>query len=134
MKKQILSIVLACAGALVFAGCASDHVKITSTPSGASVSVNGKVVGITPLTADFISGKTYSVRAEMDGYLPAETKSSPMNNMTAQSGAIARGIGVGVLAAGGIPANYTNAPRHEPIVFVLQPLVNTNHDGGSSKH
>jgi hypothetical protein len=134
LLQKCLSVLLAAIACLFLTGCASERVKITSTPPGAAVSIDGRLAGSTPLTADFISGKTYSVRAEMNGYLPAETKSCPVNNAAAQSGAIARGIGVGVLAAAGLPATTTNAPRHEPIVFVLEPLVNKNQVGDIPKH
>ena len=130
--QKVIPLVLVC---FVLAGCASERVSITSTPPGASVSIDGRTAGITPLTADFISGKSYSVRAEKPGYVPAETKSSPVNNAAAQSGEIAKVIGVAALAAASIPgATFTNAPRHEPIVFVLKPLVNTNQAGDGPKH
>ena len=110
---------------ILLAGCASEQVNISSMPPGALVSIDGRRVGVTPFTAEFISHRTYSVKAVKDGYMAVEMKSCPVDNDLGQKSEIARAMEASVLAAAGIFSTYTNAPRHEPVVFVLQPLSNT---------
>ena len=56
------------------AGCATlihgsdESIEVTSTPSGASVEVNGRPVGETPTTAVLERGKSYTVKIYRDGY------------------------------------------------------------------
>ena len=118
------------------AGCTAEHIKITSSPPGASVFICGKVVGETPLTVDFFSNRPYLVRAELSGYAPAEFNSIPIKKEESTGKKIASGVAVTVLLAagmgGGITTNPTNVYHHDPIAFVLQPLVNTNRNDGSS--
>ena len=60
---------------ILLAGCASEQVNISSMPPGALVSIDGRRVGVTPFTAEFISHRTYSVKAVKDGYMAVEMKS-----------------------------------------------------------
>lgn len=140
--KSVIPLALAC---LVLAGCESEHVRITSTPPGASVSVYGTVVGKTPLTVDFFPNRPYLVRAELSGFAPAETNSVPikMKETKVSTGKqIASGVAVVVIFAAGVAAGIpvflptnptTNDYHHDPIAFVLQPLANTNHGGVNPK-
>lgn len=62
------------AGALVLAaslplgGCVERTLLFTSDPIGAHVTVNGKDVGVTPVTIPFIHNQRFEYRIEKDGY------------------------------------------------------------------
>lgn len=65
----------AIAGILLLTGCA-EGVRVQSYPSGAALSVNGRLIGETPTVA-WVSraewtGRGIPYRAEKDGYEPAE--------------------------------------------------------------
>jgi len=52
---------------------------VESTPAGALVKINGKVVGKTPCRADSLrSGQKYQVTLEIKGYLPASKTAVPL--------------------------------------------------------
>jgi serine/threonine protein kinase len=53
---------------------ATGRLKILSTPSGATVYLNGKERGTTPFTQDDLLADNYSVRLEMKGYKKWEEK------------------------------------------------------------
>ena len=63
---------------LTLVACASivhgstQHVQVASTPSAATVTVDGASKGATPVTIDLKRGATYAVRIEMAGYQPYE--------------------------------------------------------------
>lgn len=66
-------------GALVvLTGCATimhgsnQHVDFDSTPPGASVTVDGKVVGTTPTGAELDRGSEHDVVISLQGYTPFE--------------------------------------------------------------
>ena len=83
MKRLILSVVCSvCAAALVFLpSCEkkapeqdlSDYgsMNITSEPSGAEVSILGKVIGTTPYVTKPVPSALYIVKYSLDGYEPA---------------------------------------------------------------
>ncbi len=83
MKRLILSVVCSvCAVALVFLpSCEkkapeqdlSDYgsMNITSEPTGAEVSILGKVIGTTPRVTNPVPSAMYIVKFSMDGYEPA---------------------------------------------------------------
>jgi len=77
---RIHVVVIACAAALaVVSGCASimqgseQRIGITSTPSGANVTVDGNPVGITPVVASMKRESDHLVQITMDGYVPYQT-------------------------------------------------------------
>ncbi|BAU57561.2 hypothetical protein HH1059_08670 [Halorhodospira halochloris] len=65
--------------ALLLAGCASivhgttQDVGISSSPSGATVSANGKQLGNTPVTTELARKDNHIIKIELDGYEPYET-------------------------------------------------------------
>lgn len=71
--KKILAVTLLSA-AFITAGCASimhgttQKVGISSSPTGASVSIDNKTYGSTPLFADLKRGSEHIVSIEMPGY------------------------------------------------------------------
>lgn len=74
MKKITVSL-LVISLSIILAGCATiisgskQSVKIYSTPSDATVSINNVVVGNTPLTKDISrKEKSVSIKIELDGY------------------------------------------------------------------
>lgn len=69
---QGVALVLLAGGML--AGCVQRKMTITSDPPGALVWLNGKEMGRTPLTRDFIQYGTYDVQLRKEGY---ETLNKP---------------------------------------------------------
>lgn len=69
-----LKTVLILAVAATVVGCASimhgskQKIGISSTPTGASVTVDNKPLGVTPVFADLKRGEEHIVAIEMDGY------------------------------------------------------------------
>ncbi len=59
--------VLAVAGAFVV-GCVRREIEITSAPSGALVTLNGREVGRTPARIQFTFDGVYDVRLRLQGY------------------------------------------------------------------
>ncbi len=60
---------LACAGVLAMvSGCVERRFVIESTPPGAKVFVNNRMVGSTPVDVPFTYYGTYLITLEMDGY------------------------------------------------------------------
>lgn len=85
------------------------------------------------------TNQTYHVRAEKDGYMPAETNSIPIMRQGLRTAPLGERlvlalalvpIGGGILASED-KAKYTG---HEPVEFVLQPIGNTNFIEVDSKH
>lgn len=58
--------IAALAGAL--GGCVERELRITSDPSGASVVLNHREVGVTPCTVEFTHYGTFDVELRLDGY------------------------------------------------------------------
>ena len=54
-------------------GCVRRVVTITSDPSGATVWLNDRELGRTPVEAEFTYYGTYDVRLQKDGYEPLDT-------------------------------------------------------------
>jgi hypothetical protein len=63
-----LVLIVACGFACLSAGCVRRTVTITSDPSGALCWLNGREVGRTPLTVDFVHYGTYDVVLTADGH------------------------------------------------------------------
>ena len=68
------ALVPACLVALIaMPGCVRRTISITSDPTGALVTLNGREVGRTPLDVDFLYYGTYDVVLEKDGCEPLLT-------------------------------------------------------------
>ncbi|MSR19182.1 MAG: PEGA domain-containing protein [Phycisphaerales bacterium] len=65
-------IVIGIAAAITQTGCVRRTISITSDPSGALVSLNGREVGRTPCEAEFTYYGTYDVRLALSGYSTIE--------------------------------------------------------------
>lgn len=77
MKRvSCFSLLIACL--LFMAGCATiilgkeQQIGISSSPSGAKVSVNGRLIGDTPVIASLARGDKQIVKINLDGYQPYE--------------------------------------------------------------
>ena len=137
---NIRTVVLLAVACLVLGGCMTEPIKtsVLCSPPHAKIWVDGKFVGITPLQVYMATNQTYHVRAEKDGYLPAETNSAPVMNRGSSSATFGERLVLGLSLApvgGGFLAteDKTKYTGHEPVEFVLQPLENTNHNGVNPK-
>ena len=54
--------------ALLASGCVERTLLITSDPLGARVTLNGKSVGVTPVTVPFVHNQRFEYRLEKSGY------------------------------------------------------------------
>ena len=79
MKKFLLaSISFGLIASLI--GCATimkgsdQNINFTSNPAGAQIKINGASMGNTPVVLKLKTGDEQSVRLELEGYLPYETK------------------------------------------------------------
>jgi len=63
---------------------------VTSDPSGASVTVDGKPAGETPLTVTLTGASRVTVRLEMAGYVPVQQQIDPMKPPTTLDLALSR--------------------------------------------
>lgn len=73
MKKLTLSLLLTVFVAMCGTGCIRTAVKITSSPTDATVKVNYVERGRTPIDIPIIWYWYYKVQVEKDGYRPIET-------------------------------------------------------------
>ena len=69
MKALALGLVVLAGCATLFAG-GPDSVPITSDPTGATIKVNGAVVGKTPMTLGLDRGEPAMIEVVADGYAP----------------------------------------------------------------
>jgi len=51
----------------------TQQIGVSSSPSGAKVTVNGQQKGKTPVILDLKRGENHVLKIELDGYLPYET-------------------------------------------------------------
>lgn len=70
----VLATLVVGACASILGGGSTQKVQVSSTPSAASVTVDGEAKGATPVTLDLKRGKEYMVRIQMAGYQPYEVK------------------------------------------------------------
>jgi hypothetical protein len=70
MRYLIFVVTFCLAGCATLIHGSDESIEVTSTPSGASVEVNGRPVGETPTTAILERGKSYTVKIYRDGYEP----------------------------------------------------------------
>ncbi len=81
MKTRVFALVvcLGIASAVFMAGCASimhgtsQDVGISSTPTGATITVDGQIKGTTPAAVKLSRKDTHTVKIELPGYLPFES-------------------------------------------------------------
>jgi hypothetical protein len=79
-KWKTWGAVVAAACAFLLQGCAimarrtSQEIPVTSHPGGAKIIVNGKEMGVTPLSLKLARKKTHLIRIEKAGYVPLEIK------------------------------------------------------------
>lgn len=63
---------------LLVSGCCTimlspeQDVGITSNPSGAKITIDGKEVGNTPMTTSLARKNAHSIKIQLDGYMPYE--------------------------------------------------------------
>jgi len=108
LKKNIINVLLL--GALVpgLTGCATimdgshQTIGFSSTPSNATVIVDGKVLGKTPLTEDLSRKDNHTVKITLAGYMPYEMTMTKKTNGWVWGNIVFGGlIGLVVDAAGG---------------------------------
>ena len=134
--QSIIPLALLC---LVLAGCTTEPIKtrISCSPPHAKIWVDGKFVGTTPLQVYMATNLTYHVRAEKEGYLPAETNSAPVMNRRFSSATFGERLvlGLALVPFSGFLAteDKTKYTGHEPVEFILQSIGNTNLDGVSDQ-
>ena len=106
----------------VLGGCATlmdgtiQNITFHSKPDGATVAVNGRVLGRTPLTAQIDRGSTQWVNVSMDGYLPENRPLTTQLNGWFWGNIPLGGIFIGMIVDGVsgaantfIPSQYTIA-------------------------
>ena len=78
MNKLILTVCILFPLCITFTGCGTimsgnkQEVGFSSNPSNALVTIDGEIVGHTPLTTELSRKKTHDVVMTLDGYLPYE--------------------------------------------------------------
>lgn len=78
MKK--ITLILGVSAMVLFQSCATiihgtnQDVSISSNPSSAVVTIDNQEFGKTPLTAKLSRKDSHTVKIELDGYMPYETK------------------------------------------------------------
>lgn len=79
-ESRLLSAGALClAVALLLPGCVRRTIEITSSPEGALVWVNGREVGRTPVTVDFMHYGTYDLMIKKRGWEPIiDAKRAPI--------------------------------------------------------
>ncbi len=106
VKKIVVISVLLLIFAGTFAGCArhTATVKVDSIPSGATVSVNGKEKGTTPLVLTLPYGR-YKVSAEKEGYGSKQTE------VVVDKPSVVVNINIGQTAAKKFNITISDSPR-----------------------
>jgi hypothetical protein len=78
MMRSRSLVLLGLAATVLAAACATimhgsrQQVAVSSTPSGAAVTVDGQQMGKTPLTADLSRKEKHLIKIDLQGYLPFE--------------------------------------------------------------
>lgn len=81
MKKFILmfvgfGLILSLISCATIMKGSSQEINFSSNPSGAQIKINGTSLGSTPAVLKLKTGDEHSVRLELNGYMPYETKIS----------------------------------------------------------
>lgn len=72
---RIAGILLVICSVALFYGCAtiihgtSQQIGVSSSPSGAKVTVDGNAIGVTPIFARLSRGDNHIIKIELDGYM-----------------------------------------------------------------
>lgn len=79
MKKFILmcvgfGLIVSLIGCATIMKGSSQEINFSSNPSGAQIKINGTSMGTTPTILKLKTGDEHSVRLELNGYMPFETK------------------------------------------------------------
>ena len=108
------AIALAALCAVTQSGCATiihghdQTVEVRSAPEGATVVVDGRNVGVTPLSTDLRRGKPHVVEVSKDGYLTETVMTTTKaNSTTALNAVIGGGAGLLIDFATGAATNVT---------------------------
>ena len=78
MSRSVFTVLFAALFAVIFSSCASvlkgtsEDIRFESSPSGASVYVDGIKVGKTPVTVSLKKNAKDNFRVELDGYATVE--------------------------------------------------------------
>ncbi len=104
--------------------------KIATQPAGATVRINGKMVGYAPQTLDAQPAGIYDVSAELAGYLPATTTLTVDDQQVAIWNPVLQ-IKVGQISISGWPAGATISCRQQRIGTI--PMVWENLKPGRYK-
>lgn len=78
--RIVLTVIISLAIILSIAGCAtimkgsSQNVKISSSPEGAQIKINGIPIGTSPMIVKLSTENEYQVSLELDNYLPYSIK------------------------------------------------------------
>lgn len=62
---------------------ATGSLDVSSTPPGATVTINGEVAGTTPVTRSGLAAGMYAIRIELKGYAPVEEMRELLADMSA---------------------------------------------------
>ncbi|MCH2135362.1 MAG: PEGA domain-containing protein [Phycisphaerales bacterium] len=76
MPERLLAFLILCSSMLLLPGCVRRSLEISSSPEGALVWVNGREVGRTPVTVDFMHYGTYDLMIKKRGWEPIIDKRS----------------------------------------------------------
>lgn len=114
MKRNIITLMLLGALSPTLTGCATimdgskQTVAFSSNPSNATVTVDGKVLGNTPLTEDLSKKDKHTVRINLNGYLPYEMTMTRKTNGWVWGNLVFGGlIGLAIDATTGAMYNLT---------------------------
>lgn len=78
--KRLFIVLIVSGAVLILSACSTvlntttQNVEITSTPSNAKITIDGKKFGITPQTVNLERGSNHVVKLELDGYEAFETQ------------------------------------------------------------
>jgi hypothetical protein len=95
MRKLIASLSIL---SVVVSGCATlvmgttDNMSVHTNPSGAQVTVNGEVKGLSPVSFKVPSDKELNIQITKDGYQPQDVQSVPVDRGGYELGSLALGL------------------------------------------
>lgn len=108
MKKTLLTLSLLAGLAPVLTGCATimdgskQKISFSSNPSNAVVTVDGRIIGKTPMTEDLSTKDIHTVKMNIDGYHPYEMTLTKKTNSWVWGNIIFGGfLGLGIDAITG---------------------------------
>lgn len=107
---------------VLLSGCASQQAVFMSEPPGATVTVNGETVGVTPCRLEYqnCSGSSFLVGIEHEGYEPVyrEFKADEIDrqarNQWVAAGAVWSPLWIGTLFTNKLKDSYEFILKEEP--------------------